>query len=95
MMKKKITLLENDLKEKFKEGKKNNDIEKKEENCSMYIDTIRLPTTIAGFITLGTGIAILVKAIWMTSIFGDLTWYVILLVGILLIIIGIFAVSRS
>jgi F0F1-type ATP synthase assembly protein I len=92
---KKITALATDLKEKFKEEKKDKDIKKNEENRSMYIDTIRLPTTIAGFITLGTGIAVIVKAIWMTSIFGDLTWYVILLVGILLIIIGIFAVSRS
>jgi len=89
---KKIDILAKDLGDKFNEEQK----EVKEERSSgIYMDTFRLPIIIAGFITLGTGIAVLTKAIWMTSIFGDLTWYVTLSVGILLIIIGIFAVSRS
>ena len=92
---KKIDILSKDLEEKFKDSNEEEMKEEKEERKRMYIDTIRLPTTIAGFITLGTGIAVLTKAIWMTSIFGELTWYVILCVGILLIIIGVFAVSRS
>ncbi len=92
---KKIDILAKDLEEKFNDSQEDEIIEEKEERKRMYMDTIRVPTTIAGFITLGTGIAVLTRAIWMTSIFGDITWYVILCVGILLIIIGVFAVSRS
>ena len=66
-----------------------------EEESMIYVEKIRVPTTIAGFIVLGTGIAVLLKAIWTTSLLGETTWYVLLFVGILLIIIGMVAVSRS
>jgi hypothetical protein len=56
---------------------------------------IKLPTTIAGFVILATGIVVLLKGIWMTSPLGTFTWGVILSVGLLLIIIGVIAISRG
>ena len=78
-----------ELEEEDKESREN------EEESMIYVEKIRVPATIAGFIVLGTGIAVLLKAIWTTSLLGETTWYVLLFVGILLIIIGIVAVSRS
>ena len=80
---------EEELEEEDKESREN------EEESMIYVEKIRVPATIAGFIVLGTGIAVLLKAIWTTSLLGETTWYVLLSVGILLIIIGIVAVSRS
>jgi len=92
-------VLEKNIKDK--EGEKEELEEEKkesredEEESMIYVEKIRVPATIAGFIVLGTGIAVLLKAIWTTSLLGETTWYVLLFVGILLIIIGIVAVSRS
>ena len=71
------------------------EIERDEELNDIYSDKIEVPIIIAGFITLGTGIAVLSKAVWMTSPLGDISWYVTLFVGILLVLIGIFAISCS
>ena len=81
--------------EEEKEELEDKESRENEEESMIYVEKIRVPTTIAGFIVLGTGIAVLLKAIWTTSLLGETTWYVLLFVGILLIIIGIVAVSRS
>ncbi len=93
-------VLEKNIKDKEGELEKEELEEEKEsredeEESMIYVEKIRVPATIAGFIVLGTGIAVLLKAIWTTSLLGETTWYVLLFVGILLIIIGIVAVSRS
>ena len=93
-------VLEKNIKDKERELDEKEEPEDKEsreneEESMIYVEKIRMPTTIAGFIVLGTGIAVLLKAIWTTSLLGETTWYVLLFVGILLIIIGIVAVSRS
>lgn len=93
-------VLEKNIKDKERELDEKEEPEDKEsreneEESMIYVEKIRMPTTIAGFIVLGTGIAVLLQAIWTTSLLGGTTWYVLLFVGILLIIIGIVAVSRS
>lgn len=89
---KKIDILTKDLEDRFNNEQED---EKKEDRSKIYMKNSRIPTILAGFITLATGIAVLVQAIWMTNIFGNLNRYVIISVGMLLIIIGIFTVSRS
>ena len=94
VLEKNIKDKERELEEK-KEELEDKESRENEEESMIYVEKIRIPTTIAGFIVLGTGIAVLLKAIWTTSMLGGTTWYVLLFVGILLIIIGIVAVSRS
>jgi len=49
--------------------------------------------TIAGFVILVTGIAVLLKGVWLTTPLGTVTWGIILSVGMILIIIGALAIS--
>ena len=58
-----------------------------------YVGEIRLPSTVAGFIVLATGIIVLLKGVWMTSPIQLLTWGIILGVGMLLILIGTVSIS--
>ncbi len=88
-------VLEKNIKDKERELEEDKESRENEDESMIYVEKIRVPATIAGFIVLGTGIAVLLKAIWTTSLFGETTWYVLLFVGILLIIIGMVAVSRS
>lgn len=95
VLEKNIKDKEGELEEELEEELEDKESRENEEESMIYVEKIRVPTTIAGFIVLGTGIAVLLKAIWTTSLLGGTTWYVLLFVGILLIIIGIVAVSRS
>ena len=56
-------------------------------------EKIRVPSTVAGFIILATGITVLLKGVWMTSPLGTLSWVIILAVGVLLILTGTVTVS--
>jgi len=56
---------------------------------------IKIPITIAGFIVLVTGIAVLLNGIFMTSPSELMIWGVILTVGILLIMIGVIAIHHG
>lgn len=62
-------------------------------NKASYRREIFISKTIAGFIILATGIVVTLKGILMTSPLGTVTWGVILLVGMMLIIIGVIAIS--
>ncbi len=95
VLEKNIKDKEGELEKEKEELEEDKESREDEEESMIYVEKMRVPTTIAGFIVLGTGIAVLLKAIWTTSLLGETTWYVLLFVGILLIIIGIVAVSRS
>lgn len=95
VLEKNIKDKEGELEKEKEELEEDKESREDEEESMIYVEKIRVPATIAGFIVLGTGIAVLLKAIWTTSLLGETTWYVLLFVGILLIIIGIVAVSRS
>jgi len=58
-----------------------------------YLQKIIISRTIAGFVILGTGIIVLLKAVWMTAPLGTLTWGVILSVGMLLILLAVVSIS--
>jgi len=62
-------------------------------NSYEYLQGMFISRTIAGFIILGTGITVLLKAVWMTSPIGNLTWGIILSVGMLLILLAVVAIS--
>ena len=62
-------------------------------NKIFYNKELFIVKTIAGFIILGTGITVLLKGVWMTTPIGTMTWGVILSVGMMLIIIGVIAIS--
>ena len=63
-------------------------------NKLLYRQEIFISKTIAGFIILATGIVVLLKGIWMTYPLGTVTWGVIIFVGVMLILIGIIAISH-
>ena len=62
-------------------------------NSYEYLQGMFISRTIAGFIILGTGITVLLKAVWMTAPIGTLTWGIILSVGMLLILLAVVAIS--
>jgi len=62
-------------------------------NSYEYLQGMFISRTIAGFIILGTGITVLLKAVWMTAPIGTLTWGIILSVGMLLILLAVIAIS--
>ena len=62
-------------------------------NSYEYLQGMFISRTIAGFIVLGTGIIVLLKAVWMTAPIGTLTWGLILSVGMLLILLAVVAIS--
>ncbi len=62
-------------------------------NSYEYLQEMFISRTIAGFIVLGTGITVLLKAVWMTASMGTLTWGIILSVGMLLILLAVVAIS--
>ena len=62
-------------------------------NSYEYLQGMFISRTIAGFIVLGTGITVLLKAVWMTAPIGTLTWGIILSVGMLLILLAVIAIS--
>ena len=62
-------------------------------NSYEYLQGMFISRTIAGFIVLGTGITVLLKAVWMTAPIGTLTWGIILSVGMLLILLAVVAIS--
>jgi len=62
-------------------------------NSYEYLQEMFVSRTIAGFIVLGTGITVLLKAVWMTAPMGTLTWGIILSVGMLLILLAVVAIS--
>ena len=62
-------------------------------NSYEYLQGMFVSRTIAGFIVLGTGITVLLKAVWMTAPIGTLTWGIILSVGMLLILLAVVAIS--
>lgn len=62
-------------------------------NKIFYNRELFIVKTIAGFIILATGITVLLKGVWMTAPIGTMTWGVILSVGMMLIIIGVIAIS--
>ena len=62
-------------------------------NSYEYLQGMFISRTIAGYIILGTGIAVLLRAVWMTTSMGTLTWGIILSVGMLLIMMAIIAIS--
>ena len=62
-------------------------------NSYEYFHGIFVSRTIAGFIILGTGITVLLKAVWMTDPLGTMTWGIILAVGMLLILLAVIAIS--
>jgi len=62
-------------------------------NTDEYLQGMFISRTIAGFIILGTGITVLLKAVWMTAPIGTLTWGIMLSVGILLILLAVIAIS--
>ena len=62
-------------------------------NSDEYLQGMFISRTIAGFIILGTGITVLLNAVWMTAPIGTLTWGIILSVGILLILLAVVAIS--
>jgi len=62
-------------------------------NSDEYLQGMFISRTIAGFIILGTGITVLLKAVWMTAPIGTLTWGIMLSVGILLILLAVIAIS--
>jgi hypothetical protein len=62
-------------------------------NSYEYLQGMFVSRTIAGFIVLGTGITVLLKAVWMTAPMGTLTWGIILSVGMLLILLAVVAIS--
>lgn len=62
-------------------------------NGYKYLQGMFISRTIAGFIILGTGITVLLKAVWMTAPVGTLTWGIMLSVGMLLILLAVVAIS--
>jgi len=62
-------------------------------NSYEYLQGMFISRTIAGFVVLGTGITVLLKAVWMTAPIGTLTWGIILSVGMLLILLAVVAIS--
>ena len=62
-------------------------------NSDEYLQGMFISRTIAGFIILGTGITVLLNAVWMTAPIGTLTWGIMLSVGILLILLAVVAIS--
>ena len=58
-----------------------------------YLQGMFISRTIAGFVVLGTGITVLLKAVWMTAPIGNMTWGIILSVGMLLILLAVVAIS--
>jgi len=62
-------------------------------NSDEYLQGMFISRIIAGFIVLGTGITVLLKAVWMTAPIGTLTWGIMLSVGILLILLAVVAIS--
>jgi len=62
-------------------------------NSDEYLQGMFISRTIAGFIILGTGITVLLKAVWMTAPIGTLTWGIILSMGMLLILLAVIAIS--
>jgi len=62
-------------------------------NSYEYLQGMFISRTIAGFIILGTGITVLLKAVWMTAPIGTLTWGIMLSVGMLLILLAVVAIS--
>jgi uncharacterized membrane protein HdeD (DUF308 family) len=62
-------------------------------NKSLYNRDVFLSKTIAGFIILITGIGVTIKGILFTTSPGTSTWGVIIFVGMVLIVIGIIAIS--
>jgi len=62
-------------------------------NSYEYLQGMFISRTIAGFIILGTGITVLLKAVWMTAPMGTFTWGIILSVGMLLILLAVVAIS--
>ena len=62
-------------------------------NSYEYLQGMFISRTIAGFVILGTGITVLLKAVWMTAPMGTLTWGIILSVGMLLILLAVVAIS--
>ena len=70
---------------KLRDGEMDNNYE--------YFQKIIVSRTIAGFIILGTGITVLLKAVWMTAPLGTLTWGIILSAGMLLILLAVAAIS--
>jgi multisubunit Na+/H+ antiporter MnhB subunit len=62
-------------------------------NSYEYLQGMFISRTIAGFVILGTGITVLLKAVWMTSPIGTMTWGIILSVGMLLILLAVIAIS--
>ena len=62
-------------------------------NSYEYLQGMFISRTIAGFIVLGTGITVLLKAVWMTAPIGTMTWGIILSVGMLLILLAVVAIS--
>ena len=65
----------------------------KSRNKSLYRRELFLSKTIAGFILLITGVGITLKGILLTSPIGTVTWEAIILVGMILIVIGVIAIS--
>jgi hypothetical protein len=63
------------------------------DNSYEYLQGMFISRTIAGYIILGTGITVLLKAVWMTDSMGTLTWGIIISVGMLLILLAVFAIS--
>jgi len=51
-------------------------------------ERIKIPSTVAGYIILVTGLAVLLKGVWLTNPAYIGTWGIILAVGMLLTIIG-------
>lgn len=62
-------------------------------NSYEYLQGMFISRTIAGFVVLGTGITVLLKAVWMTAPIGNMTWGIILSVGMLLILLAVVAIS--
>jgi len=63
------------------------------DNSYEYLQGMFISRTIAGFVVLGTGITVLLKAVWMTAPIGNMTWGIILSVGMLLILLAVVAIS--
>ena len=63
------------------------------DNSYEFLQGMFISRNIAGFIILGTGIIVLLKGVWMTAPIGNLTWGIILSVGMLLILVAVVAIS--